>query len=148
MLQNSKDMPKIHIITDPKSIEKHGGSRMYFMPPIEYDKVMKLIPFGRVITISEIRAHFAQLNQADFTEALTAGIFISIVAWASHQQDKDKTPYWGTLKATGELNPKYPGEMEKQKEHLEAEGHTVIKYGRTNIKYYVKDYAEKLYMFS
>ena len=148
MLQNSKDMPKIQIITDPKSIEKYGGNKMYFAPPIEYDKVMKLIPYGQVITIREIRAHFAQLNQADFTEALTAGIFISIAAWASHQRDKDNTPYWRTLKAKGELNPKYPGGIEKQKEHLEAEGHTVIKHGRTNIKYFVKDYVDKLYVFS
>lgn len=35
------DMPKIKIITDPKSIEKYGGSKMYFATPIDYDKVMK-----------------------------------------------------------------------------------------------------------
>ena len=45
MLHDSKDMPKFQIITDQKSIEKYGGSRMYFAPPIEYDKVMKLIPY-------------------------------------------------------------------------------------------------------
>lgn len=33
MLNDSKDMPKIQIITDEKSIEKYGGSRMYFAPP-------------------------------------------------------------------------------------------------------------------
>ena len=48
MLHDSKDMPKFQIITDQKSIEKYGGSRMYFAPPIEYDKVMKLIPYGKV----------------------------------------------------------------------------------------------------
>ena len=32
MLNDSKDMPKIQIITDEKSIEKYGGSRMYFAP--------------------------------------------------------------------------------------------------------------------
>jgi hypothetical protein len=46
---------------------------------------------------------------ADFTEPITAGIFVSIVAWASYQRADDKTPYWRTLKASGELNPKYPG---------------------------------------
>ena len=30
MLHNSKDMPKMQIITDRKSIEKYGGDRMYF----------------------------------------------------------------------------------------------------------------------
>ena len=44
MLHDSKDMPKVQTITDQKSIEKYGGSRMYFAPPIDYDKVMKQIP--------------------------------------------------------------------------------------------------------
>ena len=35
MLQDSKDMPKFQIITDQKSIEKYGGSKMYFAPPID-----------------------------------------------------------------------------------------------------------------
>ncbi len=30
MLADSKDMPKIQIITDKASIEKYGGDRMYF----------------------------------------------------------------------------------------------------------------------
>lgn len=38
MLHESKDMPKIQVITDQKSIKKYGGDRMYFAPPIEYDK--------------------------------------------------------------------------------------------------------------
>ena len=50
-----------------------------------------------------------------------------------------------TLKANGELNPKYPGGVEAQKEKLEAEGHVILKKGRTNIKYYVKDYKNIRY---
>lgn len=30
MLHDSKDMPKFQTITDPKSIEKYGGNKMYF----------------------------------------------------------------------------------------------------------------------
>ena len=75
MLHDSKDMPKVQTITDQKSIEKYGGSRMYFAPPIDYDKVMKQIPYGKVITIGKIREYFAELNGADFTEPITAGIF-------------------------------------------------------------------------
>ena len=41
MLHDNKDMPKFQIITDQKSIEKYGGSKMYSAPPIDYDKVMK-----------------------------------------------------------------------------------------------------------
>lgn len=58
---------------------------------------------------------------------------------------KDETPYWRTLKANGELNPKYPGGVDVQKEMLEKEGHTIIQRGRTNVKYYVKDYEKSLF---
>lgn len=145
MLHDSKDMPKYQIITDKKSIEKYGGSNMYFAPPIEYDKVMKLVPYGKVLTVGIIRDYFAKTNRADFTEPITAGIFVSIVAWASYQRDYDETPYWRILKANGELNAKYPGGIEEQKKKLESEGHTIIQRGRKNITYYVKDYESVLF---
>lgn len=145
MLYNNKDMPKFQTITDAKTIEKYGGDLMYFAPPIDYDKVMKQIPYGKIITVGKIREYFARKNGADFTEPLTAGIFISIVAWASHQRKENKTPYWRTLKANGELNEKYPGGIEVQKEMLEQEGHVIIQKGRKNIKYYVKDYEAVLF---
>ena len=145
MLRDSKDMPKIQIITDRKSIEKYGGNKMYFAPPLAYDRGMKRVPYGRVTTVGEIREYFAKQSGADFTEPITAGIFVSIAAWASHQRSGDETPYWRTLKANGELNEKYPGGIESQKEKLEAEGHTIISKGRKNIRYYVKDYEMALY---
>lgn len=148
MLHDSKDMPKFQIITDKKSIEKYGGNKMYFAPPIDYDRVMRQIPRGKVITIGEIREYFAKLSGADFTEPITAGIFVSIAAWASYQRTGDETPFWRTLKANGELNAKYPGGIEAQKEKLEAEGHTIIRKGRTNYKYYVKDYNAVLFELS
>ncbi|WP_455543518.1 hypothetical protein, partial [Intestinibacter sp.] len=109
MLHDSKDMPKIKTIIDEKSTKKYGGENMYFAPPIDYDKIMKKIPKGKVITVGEIRNYFAKINNEDFTDPITAGIFVSIAAWASEQRDNNKTPYWRTLKAKGELNPKYPG---------------------------------------
>lgn len=145
MLNDSKDMPKFQTITDEKSIEKYGGDRMYFAPPIDYDKVMRLVPFGKLLTVGAIREYFAKQSGADFTEPITAGIFVSIAAWASYQRKEDKIPYWRTLKANGELNAKYPGGIEAQKEMLEKEGHEIIKKGRKNIKYYVKDYENSLF---
>lgn len=145
MLHNNKDMPKVQIITDKKSIEKYGGELMYFAPPIDYDRVMKTVPLGKVITVGQIRDYFAKANNADFTDPITAGIFISIAAWASEQRKDDKTPYWRTLKADGELNPKYPGGIEAQKEKLEAEGHIVIRRGKSNMRYYVQNYRDSLY---
>ena len=145
MLHDSKDMPKFQTITDEKSRKKYGGSRMYFAPPIDYDAVMKRVPHGKVITVGTIREYFAKQNGADFTEPITAGIFVSIAAWASAQRTEDETPYWRTLKGNGELNAKYPGGIEAQKEKLEAEGHKIGKRGRKNITYYVEDYENVLF---
>ena len=145
MLRDSRDMPKIIEITDEKSIEKYGGSRMYLAPPSDYDAVMKRVPKGKLLTVGAIREYFARQNNADFTDPITAGIFCSIAAWASFQRTEDITPYWRTLKNNGELNPKYPGGIGEQKKLLEAEGFTVIKKGRTNIRYYVKDYENFIF---
>lgn len=147
MLAEAKGMPRIQIVTDPATIRKYGGDRMYFAPPIDYDRAMRRVPRGMVTTVGEIRAFFAREAGADFTEPITAGVFVSIAAWASFQRQVDETPYWRTLKAGGELNPKYPGGIEAQREKLEAEGHTVIRRGRKNFRYYVEDYEKVLYRF-
>ena len=145
MLHKDTGMPKIQIITDEESIKKYGGEKMYFAPPIAYDEIMKSVPYGKVITVGAIRDYLARNNNADFTDPITTGIFVSIAAWASYQRSEDKTPYWRTLKAHGELNAKYPGGIEAQREKLEEEGHTVVKKGRTNIRYYLKDYENVMF---
>lgn len=148
MLHKDSGMPKIQIVTDQKTIEKYGGEKMFFAPALAYDEIMKTIPYGKVITVGNIREFFARKNHADFTDPITAGIFVSIAAWASEQRSQDKTPYWRTLKTHGELNPKYPGGIEAQKEKLESEGHIVIQKGRKNIRYYVQDYESSLYILN
>ena len=57
--------------------------------------------------------------------------------------EKDITPYWRTLKANGELNPKYPGGVEAQMARLEEEGHT-IEPGRGKKPSRVKDFEGAL----
>lgn len=144
MMNNSKDMPKIQIVKDEKTIKKYGGTKMFFAPPLYYNELMKKVPKGKLTTVRRMRDYLAKENHADFTDPMTAGIFVNIVAWASFQREEDKTPYWRTLKANGELNPKYPEGIENQKKMLEKEGHTIIQKGKTNIKYYVKDYENSL----
>lgn len=146
MLHKDTGMPKIQIVTDEATIKKYGGERMYFAPPVTYDEIMKTVPYGKVITVGAIRDYLAKKNNADFTDPITAGIFVSIAAWASYQRSDNETPYWRTLKANGELNPKYPGGVEAQKEKLEAEGHTIIQRGRKNIRYFVAAYEQFLFV--
>ncbi len=49
---------------------------MYFAPPAAYDALMKRVPFGKVLTVGAIREYLARENGADFTEPITAGIFV------------------------------------------------------------------------
>lgn len=141
MLKNNKDMPKIQIVTDEKTIKKYAGNKMFIAPPIYYDKIMKKVPKGKLITVKQIRNFLAKTNNADFTDPMTAGIFINIVAWASYQRNNDITPYWRTLKSDGELNIKYPEEIKLQKKLLEKEGHKIILKGK---KYYVENFENNL----
>lgn len=144
-LQDSKDMPKIVEINDEKSIKRYGGSKMLIAPPLEYNEIMAKIPEGKLITAVEIREFLAEKHDAEFTCPMTAGIFISLSAQASCERQGSRIPFWRTLKTDGELNPKYPGGIEYQKEMLSKEGHTFKTKGRKNIRYFVENYKDNLY---
>ena len=91
MLRQERDMPRIQTITDGASIRKYGGSRMLLAPPLDYDRLMRTVPFGRLTTVGELRACLARRYGADFTDPLTAGLFVSMAAWAS------TSGWWSTL---------------------------------------------------
>lgn len=146
-LNNSGDLPKIEFIGfNNRMVKRFGCGNMLIAPPLEYDEVMKRIPEGKLITSDEIKFYLARKYNADFTCQLTAGIFINIVANASQEREnlgsKDITPYWRTLKKSGELNEKYPGGIDQQKMLLEMEGHKVLQKGK---RYFVEDYRNALY---
>ena len=144
MLHDNKDMPKFQIITDEKSIEKYGGNRMYLHHPLLMMKWWK-IPYGKVITVGKIREFFAKENGADFTEPITAGIFVSIAAWASHQRLEDKTPYWRTLKAMVNWMKSIQAVPGNKKKNWKAEGHIIIQKGRkSNQGITLKNYEDFL----
>jgi hypothetical protein len=142
-LHDSKDMPKVEVLTDHKAIARYGGSRMLIAPPIEYDGLMRSVPYGKVITADKIRNYLAKKHDADFTCPLTGGIFINMAAHASVERGGvDETPWWRTLKKDGELNEKYPDGIEGQKQRLEMEGHDVIQKGK---RLFVRDYGDKVF---
>ena len=68
MMNNNKDMPKTEIVKDEKIIKKYGGTKMFFAPPIYYDELMKKVPKGKLIIVSEIRDYLAKENNVDFTD--------------------------------------------------------------------------------
>jgi alkylated DNA nucleotide flippase Atl1 len=143
-LADSKDLPRVEKIDEKKS--KRWGTGTFVIPaPIEVDRIMKKIPRGKLITINEIRQILAEKHKATIGCPITTGIFSWIVANAADEMEKQGqkrvTPYWRTLKTGGIINEKYPGGLENLKKRLEAEGHTVIKKGRS--KYFMVEDFEK-----
>ncbi len=139
-LQNSKDMPRVETLDDPKAIERFGGAKMLIAPPLEYEGLMQKVPQGKLVTTTQLREKLAKTNGADFTCPLTAGIFVNIVANAAQERGGD-TPYWRTVKKDGELCEKFPDGLDGHKFLLEKEGHAVIQKGK---RYFVENYEQKL----
>ena len=144
-LLDSKDLPKVVRLNE--NAQKHWKAVTMAVPsPLEVNSIMSGVPEGRLITIGEIRKIVARKHGADIGCPLTCGIFSWIAAHAAVEQaEEDRTamiPYWRTLKANGELNPKYPGGIEEQKRRLEAEGFTVVpkagKYVVLNYEKYIQ----------
>ncbi|MBM4041603.1 MAG: hypothetical protein FJ290_24150 [Planctomycetes bacterium] len=131
-LADDKGLPKVVPITGKMS--KRWGTGTVVVPaPREVDAVMRRVPKGKVITINEIRAILARTHGATIGCPITTGIFAWLAAGAAAEDEAEGktriTPYWRTLKAGGELNPKYPGGVAGQRARLEAEGHTIVARG-------------------
>ncbi len=127
-LADSKDLPRVVEITGKMST-RWGTGTIVIPAPIEVDEIMKKVPKGKLITINQIREIVARKHGATIGCPLTTGIFASIAARAAEEAaaegKKDITPYWRTLKSSGELNEKYPGGVEAQAARLREEGHTI-----------------------
>lgn len=143
-LADSKDLPKVEKITEKMS-KKWGIGTVVIPAPKEVDQIMKTVPKGKLITINQIRAMLAKKHGATIGCPITTGIFALIAANAANEEaaegKKNITPYWRTLKSSGELNQKYPGGIDNLKALLESEGHKVVKKGK---KYVVEDYEKSL----
>jgi hypothetical protein len=143
-LRDSKGLPKVVEITEKMS-KQWGKGTVVIPAPIEVDELMRKVPKGRVITISEIRAHMAKKYKASIGCPITCGIFAWVAAHAAHEAwqsgKKRITPYWRTLKTGGIINEKYPGGVEVQKKLLKQEGHKIAKKGK---KHVVVDFEKRL----
>lgn len=122
MLLRDNGMPKIQIVTDEATIKKYGGNRMYFAPPRVYDELMNRVPPGKVITVGAMREYLARQNGADFTDPITAGIFVSIAAWASHQRAENRRPTGGPSRPTGSSIPNTPAASRPRGRSLKPRG--------------------------
>jgi alkylated DNA nucleotide flippase Atl1 len=141
-LNFSGDLPKVIKLTNPRLIERYKTDTMVIAAPLEYDKLMKKVPAGKLTTIDRMMASMAKKHGAGCACPMTAGIFVNISAHASWEREgKNETPWWRTLKKDGVLNEKFPGGTESQKTRLEAEGHTITQKGK---RWLVEGYEAKL----
>jgi hypothetical protein len=96
---------------------RFGDGLMLIPTPVLVDEVVRRVPKGKLVTVSEIRRRLAIEFSADVTCPLTTGIFIRIVAEAAEENRaggrKRVTPYWRVVKDDGTLNPKFPGGVTK-----------------------------------
>ncbi|MDX1964463.1 MAG: MGMT family protein [Pirellulales bacterium] len=148
-LANSKDLPKVVTLTDAAA-RQWGGKKatqltMAIPAPRDIDALMKTVKRGQLVTTQELRAAVARQHAADVGCPLTTGIFSWIAAHAAQEEREAGktrvTPYWRTLKTYGELNPKFPGGLERQAQLLAAEGHTIVTRGK---RQFVADYQNSL----
>ena len=129
-----------------KMSRRWGEGTMVVPAPVEVDSLMKQVPKGKLVTIQDVRAALAARHDVSFACPLTTGIFSWIAAHAAAEAAADGakriTPYWRTLKNGGEVNPKYPGGLEKNVRLLRAEGHKVTNRGKHT---FVVDYERSLF---
>ena len=144
-LHDSKDFPRIEELKG-NMVKQWGEGTIVIPVPLEVDELMKKIPRGKLITINNIRDILARRHGATIACPICTGIFARIAAGAAEEDamkgKKRITPYWRTLKSDGEINPKYPGGVQKQIEMLEAEGHTILPKGKK--KFVVQDFEKFL----
>lgn len=142
-LADAKGLPRVAPI-DGKLRERWGKGTVAIPAPLEVDAIMRRVPLGGLITINEIRERVARKHGATIGCPITCGIFAWIAAHAAAEAaaegDKSITPYWRTLKSGGELNPKYPGGIERTRLLLESEGHDVVAKGK---RFVVAGYGER-----
>ncbi len=147
-LHNNPNLPKV-VEVGQKMAGKWGTTKptdtMLIPSPLEVDEVMRKIPYGKLITTTQIRKYLCKKHKTTIACPLTTGIFTSIAAYAAEElknKNQQYTPYWRTIKEKGEINSKYPGGPEYQKNLLEQEGHKII---IKNKKYFVDDYEKHIF---
>ncbi len=143
-LDNDKGLSRV-VEVDERMSSRWGAGTFVIPAPREVDELMRAVPEGKLTTINHLRETLATRHAATIACPITTGMFARIAAEAAAEDEKDGridiTPYWRTLKTGGEVNPKYPGGCEGQRERLEAEGHVVVQKGKRCI---VQDHEKSL----
>jgi len=135
------------VVDIPPKMSRFGKGTMLIPTPKLVDELIRTVPKGKLLTMSELRRKLAADFSADVTCPLTTGIFIRIVAEAAEEDRtngrKRLTPFWRVVKDDGSLNPKFPGGADQQAAYLRAEKFMIATDGGKPPK--VRDFEQKLY---
>jgi len=122
------NLPRVEAI--PPQMEKRLGRGTMVLPaPQDVEDLMRRVPAGSVLTVSQLRRDLAAKYAADTACPLVTGIFVRIAAEAAEEDARaglPVTPYWRIVKPDGALYPTFPGGVQRQARRLRAEGVPVV----------------------
>jgi len=130
-------------------MSRFGKGTMLIPTPKLVDALIRKVPKGKLVTVSELRRRLAADFAADVTCPLTTGIFVRIAAETAEEDRANGrarvTPYWRVVKDDGSLNPKFPGGLDNQARYLRDEGFTLNRNRKTPR---VEEFERRLMMLS
>jgi hypothetical protein len=138
----------VKVVKIPPKMSRFGSGTMLIPTPKLIDEMIRKVPKGKLVTVSELRRKLARDFRTDVTCPLTTGIFVRIAAEAAEEDrangKKRIAPYWRVIKDDGSMNPKFPGGLAQQTRYLRVEGFAVANKGKTPR---VQDFDGRLFEF-
>jgi alkylated DNA nucleotide flippase Atl1 len=116
------EAPKL-VPIPPRWRKRYGEGTMLIPRLRDVEALIRRVPKGKLLTLSELRARLAVDDKATMTCPVTTGICLRLIADAP--RSGDATPYWRIVRDDGSLLISLPGGAKKQGELLLDEGHLV-----------------------
>jgi alkylated DNA nucleotide flippase Atl1 len=114
------------------------GATMVISTPQEIEALVKQIPEGKVLSLTDIRERIAKTHGTTITCPVTTGLFLNIVARAAREMEvmgmRGSAPWWRVVKSDFSLNEKFPGGVAEQARRLRTEGIDIVAKGKNGLK--------------
>lgn len=121
------------LVDVPRKMSRFGKGTILTPTPLLVDGLIRKVPKGKLITVSELRRKLA----VDFDAVVTCPLTTVFVRIAAEPAKEDRangrqgvTLYSRVIRDDGSLNPKLPGAGEQQTRQLRAEGFIFIRKGK------------------
>ncbi len=139
------------VVELPPAQQKAEAKTLLIPRPLDINALVKRVPKGRLVTVTQIREALAKRAGADNACPLTTGIFLRIVAETAEEQRREGrkrlTPWWRVIDGSGALRERFPEGVKAQAVHLRAEGHAISR-GRRKQTHLVEDFQDSLVRIS